>query len=112
MAVWHPTDSRSEDVRLQASQDLKSYVSFRTEQGDVVELTRQITSYSLEFPGDDGRKNVWKDVFHRIFDLTKSNHTYERLGAISAIGVSELGLSLPLTVPRCHARARERRHTG
>lgn len=45
-----------------------------------------MTSYSLEFPGDDGRKNVWKDAFHRIFDLTKSNHTWERLGAISAIG--------------------------
>lgn len=65
----------------------------------------QITSYNLEFPGDDGRKSVWKDVFHRIFDLTKSNHTYERLGAISAIGEqTDPGAHADLSQMPCSSR--------
>ncbi|KAL7421428.1 phosphatidylinositol kinase-related protein kinase tor1 [Cryptotrichosporon argae] len=61
--------SKSEDVRAHAAQDLRTYIN----------------SYSQEFPGDDSMKNVWKDVFRRTFELTRSNFSYERLGAALAI---------------------------
>lgn len=41
---------------------------------------------------------MWKDVFHRMFDLTRSNYSYERLGVILAIG--ELSLFTLLTIRR------------
>jgi len=48
--------------------------------------TLQLNAYSQEFPGDDSKKNVYKDVFHRTFELTRSNSAHEKLGAILAIG--------------------------
>lgn len=46
----------------------------------------QVTSYTQEYPGHDGLKGVWGDVFHRMFELTRSNNGFERLGATVAIG--------------------------
>jgi FKBP12-rapamycin complex-associated protein len=50
------------------------------------DLRVQVTSYNQEFPGHDGAKGMWQDVFHRTFDLTRSNTLFERLGATLAIG--------------------------
>ena len=50
------------------------------------DLRVQVTSYTQEFQGHDGSKEIWGDIFHRTFDLTRSNTLYERLGATKAIG--------------------------
>lgn len=50
------------------------------------DLRVQVTSYNQESPGHDGVKGMWQDVFHRTFDLTRSNTLFERLGATLAIG--------------------------
>lgn len=62
--------SKSDEARNQAAEDLRT----------------QVTSYTQEFAGHDGSKEIWGDVFHRTFDLTRSNTMYERLGATKAIG--------------------------
>lgn len=67
---WGGTDCRSDDVRNQAADDLRA----------------QVTSYTQEFPGHDNAKEIWGEIFHRTFDLTRSNTLYERLGATKAIG--------------------------
>lgn len=82
------TIDRSEEVRLQAADELRAHVSTDISVlAGCAQLTQfQVTSYSQEYPGHDGLKGVWGDVFHRTFDLTRSNSTYERLGACAAIG--------------------------
>ncbi|WWC91382.1 uncharacterized protein L201_006326 [Kwoniella dendrophila CBS 6074] len=67
--IFQRLASRNEDVRIQAGQDLRDHV----------------TSYTQEYPGHDGMKGVWAEVFHKTFDFTRSNNQFERLGAIVAI---------------------------
>ncbi|WOO83672.1 Serine/threonine-protein kinase tor2 [Vanrija pseudolonga] len=68
-SIFARLGSKADDVRVQAAQDLKAYID----------------ASSLESPGDDSRKNMWKDVFPKTFDLSRSNYSHERLGAILAI---------------------------
>jgi hypothetical protein len=67
--IFSRLGSKSEDVRMAAAEELKTHIN----------------SSNIEFPGDDTKKNVWKEVFHRTFELTRSNTTAERLGSIAAI---------------------------
>jgi hypothetical protein len=57
--------------------------------GSILTPRSQVTSYTQEYPGHDGLKGVWGDVFHRMFELTRSNNGFERLGATVAIGEHE-----------------------
>jgi len=67
---------RSDETRNQAAEDLRV----------------QVTSHTQEFQGHDGSTHIWGDIFHRTFDLTRSNTLYERLGATKAIGMVALAL--------------------
>ena len=65
----HANTYRSDEIRNNAAEDLRV----------------QVTSYTQEFPGHDSSKEIWGEIFHRTFDLTRSNTLYERLGATKAI---------------------------
>ncbi|GMK56480.1 hypothetical protein CspeluHIS016_0303200 [Cutaneotrichosporon spelunceum] len=67
--IFSRLGSKSEEVRQAAAEDIKA----------------QINSSNVEFPGDDSKKTVWREVFLRTFELTRSNSTSDRLGAIAAI---------------------------
>ncbi|WVQ75374.1 hypothetical protein IAR50_004994 [Cryptococcus sp. DSM 104548] len=67
--IFQRLASRSEEVRSQAGEDLSEHV----------------TAYTQEYPGHDGTKGVWTEVFHKTFEYTRSNNQLERLGAIMAI---------------------------
>lgn len=68
--IFHRLASKSDEARASAAHDLKD----------------QVKAYTQEYPGNDGLKGIWGDVFHRTFDLTRSSSGNERLGAIAAIG--------------------------
>lgn len=70
--IFQRLTSKSEDIRLAAAHDLRD----------------QVKAYTQEYPGQDGIKGVWGDVFRRTFELTRSTSGNERLGAIAAIGKS------------------------
>ncbi|WVQ81658.1 hypothetical protein IAT38_003783 [Cryptococcus sp. DSM 104549] len=67
--IFQRLAGRSEETRKQAGLDLAEHV----------------TAYTQEYPGRDGSKGVWTEVFHKTFEFTRSNNQLERLGAIVAI---------------------------
>jgi FKBP12-rapamycin complex-associated protein len=67
--IFHRLASKTDDARQHAAQDLKA----------------QVSAYAQEYPGHDGLKGIWSDVFHRIFEISRSNSGNERLGAVAAI---------------------------
>jgi hypothetical protein len=46
----------------------------------------QVNSIAQVHSGNDTSKDVWADLFHYTFDLTRSNNAYDRFGACAAIG--------------------------
>ena len=50
----------------------------------------QIVLYKQEHNDAEDLKGLWKDVFHRLFPITRSTNAYERLGATAAIGLFTL----------------------
>ncbi|ORY29148.1 armadillo-type protein [Naematelia encephala] len=67
--IFYNLRNRSEEVRERAANDLRNYV----------------TAATADHPLHDGAKNVWGDVFQRMFELTRSNNQYDRLGAVASI---------------------------
>jgi hypothetical protein len=67
-----------------------------------ITLIPQVNSYGQDYSTHDGSKGIWGAVFPRTFDLTRSNNTYDRLGAAAAIGMSLP--DEPELMVRCDAR--------
>ena len=68
-SIFRRLASRNEETRLQAA----------------AELRVQVVAYTSDFAGHDGSKGIWSQLFHKTFELTRSNNGYEKLGATVAI---------------------------
>ena len=89
----NPPNPRNEDVRNHAAQDLQE----------------QVALFSPEVSDGDNAKGIWGDIFHRTFELTRSNNQSEKLGVTKAMGMSTVNLVTTKTHPRGYARGHKGR---